>query len=134
MNTLLRAQSLSTDLATLLLRLTFGGMFIRYGYTKLSAFDEMVTMFPDLIGIGAKLSLVLVIFAEFFCGIFIVIGFLTRLSIIPILITMIVAFFIAHANDAFDAKAISFVYMLLCSVIFVLGSGTYSVDRLLFKK
>lgn len=134
MNKVLRTQSLSTDLATLLLRLIFGGMFIRYGYMKLSEFDQFVTMFPDSIGIGSRLSLILVIFAEFFCGIFVTVGFLTRLSIIPILITMGVAFFIAHANDAFDVKSIAFVYMLLCSVIFILGSGSYSVDRLLFKK
>jgi putative oxidoreductase len=47
---------------------------------------------------------------------------------------MFVAYFIAHAKDPFDTKAIAFVFLLLSVVVFVLGSGKYSVDRLLFKK
>ena len=100
---------------------------------KLIGFDEILPMFGDIIGIGSKLSLILVIFAEFFCGIFVTIGLLTRLSVIPIFITMVVAFFIAHGADPFDAKALAFVFLLLSLVVFVLGSGRYSVDKLLFK-
>src|SRR5215207_7195931 len=103
-NRLFRPQPLNTDLAALLLRLIFGGMFIDHGYLKLSAYDQMLAQFPDIIGIGSTLSLNLVIFAEFFCGIFIVLGFLTRLSVIPIFITMAVVFFIAHGKDPFIMK------------------------------
>lgn len=130
---LLGYQALNTDLAALLLRLIFGGLFIRYGYMKLVGYDEILPMFGDIIGIGSKLSLILVIFAEFFCGILVTIGLLTRLSVIPIFITMVVAFFIAHAADPFDAKALAFVFLLLSLVVFVLGSGKYSVDKLIFK-
>ncbi|MET0393853.1 MAG: DoxX family protein [Chitinophagaceae bacterium] len=132
-NSLLSTRSLHTDLATLLLRLIFGGMFIYAGWGKIAAYDQILPMF-DIIGIGAKLSLNLVIFAEFVCGILITIGFVTRLSVIPVFITMIVAFFVAHAKDAFMMKQLPFVYMLLCIVVFILGSGRFSVDRLLFKK
>ncbi len=90
-------------------------------------------MFGDILGIGAKLSFQLVIFAEFFCGLFVLIGFLTRLSLIPIFITMAVAYFIAHANDPFDVKQIAFVYLLLSIPIFILGGGRFSVDKFLFK-
>ncbi|CAN5208140.1 DoxX family protein [soil metagenome] len=125
---------LNTDLFILLLRLVFGGMFIYFGYGKLVGFNEMLPMFGDIIGIGAKPSLILVVFAEFFCGIFVALGLLTRLSVIPIFITMIVAFFIAHAEDPFAMKHAAFVYMLLSVVIFVGGSGRYSVDALIFKQ
>ncbi len=74
------------------------------------------------------------IFAEFFCAFFVLLGFLTRLTVIPILINMAVAFFVAHAKDPFDAKALPLVFLLLSVVIFVLGSGRFSVDRLIFKK
>ena len=126
-------RSLNADFAALLLRLIFGGMFIRYGYMKLVSFEEILPMFGDIIGIGSKLSLILVIFAEFVCGILVTAGFFTRFSVIPIFITMVVAFFIAHANDPFDGKALPFVYMLLSIVIFILGSGRFSVDKLLVK-
>lgn len=126
--------SLNTDIASLLLRIIFGGIFVYHGYGKIASFNEYYTMFPDLIGIGGKLSFILVIFAEFFCGLLIILGILTRLAVIPIFITMIVAFFIAHANDPFNIKELAFVYMLFSVVIFILGSGKFSFDRLLFKR
>jgi len=134
MKKLIQSASLDTDAATLLLRLLFGILFVRYGYNKLMSYDEYVANFPDLIGIGGTLSLQLVIFAELICGFLVTIGLLTRFAVIPILITMIVAFFLAHAKDPFDAKAIAFVYLGLSIVIFILGSGKYSVDRMILKK
>lgn len=134
MKDLIKVQSLNTDLATLLLRLIFGGMFVYYGYMKAANYEAIAPMFQDIIGIGAKLSFNLVIFAELVCGFLVLIGLLTRFAIIPVFITMIVAYFIAHANDSFDVKAIAFVYMLLCLVIFILGSGKYSADAVLFGK
>ena len=127
-------ESLNTDLASLMLRLIFGGLFIRYGYMKFAAYDQILPMFGDVIGIGSRLSFNLVIFAELFCRIFVALGFLTRLTVIPICITMIVAFFVAHVNDAFDVKAIALVFLLLSAVIFVLGSGRFSIDRLIFDR
>lgn len=126
--------SLNNDIATLILRLVVGGLFIFHGYSKLVAFNDMFNTFPDLIGLGSRLSYILVVFAEFFCGIFVALGFLTRLSIIPILITMAVAYFIAHKTDTFHVKELSFLFMILSVVIFILGSGRISLDRLLFKK
>jgi putative oxidoreductase len=134
MKRLLNPLSLDTNLATLILRLIFGGMFVYYGYGKLANYDTIAPMFGDIIGIGAKLSFNLVIFAELVCGFLVLIGLLTRFAIVPIFITMVVAYFVAHANDPFDTKAIAFIYMLFCFVIFVLGSGKYSVDELIFNK
>jgi len=133
-NKLLSYSSLNTDLASFLLRIIFGGLMVRYGYNKLIAYDQILPMFGDIIGIGSKLSFNLVIFAELFCGLFVLLGFLTRLSVIPIFITMIVAFFIAHAKDPFDVKAVAFVFLVLSVVVFILGSGRFSIDRLLFKE
>jgi len=133
-NKILSYQPFNTDIAALLLRLIFGGLFVRYGYMKISAYDQILPMFGDIIGIGAKLSFNLVIFAELFCGFFVLTGFLTRLTVIPIFITMLVAFFIAHAKDPFDVKSLPFVFLLLSLVVFVLGSGRYSIDRLILMK
>lgn len=132
-NRLISYTPLHTDLGILLLRLIFGGMFIYFGYQKLGNYDMMLGLIGDPIGIGPKLSLNLTIFSEFFCGIFISLGFLTRVFVIPTFITMIVAYFVVHANDTFQVKQSAFVYMVLCLPVFVLGSGRFSVDRLIFK-
>ena len=132
--TLFSISSLDTDLATLFLRLIVGGMFIYYGIQKIADYDKIALMFTDIIGIGAKLSFNLVIFAEFFCGLLIAIGCFTRFAIIPICFTMIIAYFVAHAKDPFLMKQLPFVYLLLCIPVFILGSGKYSLDYLVFKK
>ena len=133
-NTRLTPRSMQPDLAALLLRLLFGGLFVYYGYNKIVAYDQILPMFGDIIGIGAKLSFNLVIFAEFFCGLLIMIGLVTRVAVIPVLITMIVAYFVAHANDAFQVKNLAFVFLCLCPVVFLLGSGKFSLDYLIFRK
>ena len=132
-NRIFRYQSLHTDLASLFLRIIIGGMFIYYGYQKLVGYNEILGFFGDPIGIGTKLSLQLVIFAEFFCGAFVLLGFFTRLTIIPITITMAVAYFVAHAKDPFLVKQMALIYLALTIVVFILGSGRFSVDALLFK-
>ncbi|MBV9988676.1 MAG: DoxX family protein [Chitinophagaceae bacterium] len=131
MNRLLNYRPWGLDGAALLLRLIFGGLFIHHGWQKIEAYNAILPRFPDLIHIGAKLSFNLVIFAEFFCGILVTIGLLTRLAVIPILIAMIVVYFKALATAAFEMKELPLVYMVLSLVIFLLGPGKYSVDRLL---
>ncbi len=132
-NQMLNSTPLNADLGIFILRLTFGGLFIYHGYIKLSGYNEILPYFGDIIGIGSETSLILVVFAEFICGILVTIGLFTRLSVIPIFITMAVAFFIAHANDAFNKKELVLVFLLLSLAIFMFGSGKYSADRLLFK-
>lgn len=133
-NNILSYQALNTDLAALLLRIIFGGLMAYHGYTKVIAFDQILPVFTDIIGIGAKNSFILLIFAELGCGLLVVLGLLTRLSVIPIFISMFVAYFVAHGKDPFQVKELAFVFMLLPLVIFVLGSGKYSIDNMLFKK
>jgi putative oxidoreductase len=132
-NKIFSYQPLNSDIAALLLRLIFGGLFVYYGYMKVAFYHQILPMFGDIIGIGSKLSFILVIFAELVCGFLILVGFRTRLAVIPIFITMAVAYFIAHAKDPFTVKQIAFVYLLLSLVVFVSGSGKFSIDRLLLK-
>ncbi|MGQ2982229.1 DoxX family protein [Flavobacterium sp.] len=133
MKRFLSPEPLDKNLAALLLRVLVGGLMIMHGWPKLDNYSQYVTEF-DPIGLGNDLSLSLAIFGEFICGIFLVLGFMTRLSAIPVLITMIVAFFVVHGADEFQVKELSFLYMGLALVIFFLGGGKYSADALLFRK
>lgn len=133
MKKLLSPLSMGTDMATLLLRIFFGGMFVYFGYGKIEMYDAILPNFGDIIGIGAELSFHLVIFAEFFCGLLVLLGLVTRFSVVPIFITMIVAYFVAHGNDAFNDKMPAFIFMVLCIPVFILGSGKYSIDYFIFK-
>lgn len=125
---------LDSNLAALLLRLILGGLFVYSGWLKIKGYDTILPMFTDIIGIGTKLSFNLLIFSEFFCGILVVLGLFTRLAVIPLLFCMCIAYFIAHANDPFYKKELAFTFLVLCLPVFVMGSGKYSLDRIIFKK
>jgi putative oxidoreductase len=133
-NGLLSYRSLNTDLASLFLRFIFGGLFIWHGVMKIENYDLYLSMSRSLIGLGAKVEYNLVIFAEFFCAVLITLGVLTRLSVIPLMISMSVAYFMAHKNDSFQMKELPFLFMCLSLVVFILGSGKYSVDGLFSRK
>ena len=107
---------------------------ITHGWGKLSNFEAFSGGFPDPIGIGSKLSLMLAIGAELFASIFLILGLLTRLSAVPLAFTMGVAFFVVHAADPFQTKELALVYLGVYIYLFLVGPGKYSLDRMLFKK
>jgi putative oxidoreductase len=70
----------------------------------------------------------MVIFAEFFCALFIIIGLFTRLATIPLIITMSVALFKAHNVDIFGKGELAGLYLTCFLVLLLLGPGKVSVD------
>ncbi|HSM47823.1 MAG TPA: DoxX family protein [Draconibacterium sp.] len=123
------------DYIILLLRITVTVFMITHAIPKMNkliAGGEI--QFPDPIGMGPSISLVLTLFAELFCSILIGFGFLTRLAAFPLIITMAVAAFIVHAGDPFKQKELSLMYLILYIVLFIIGSGKYSVDSYISKK
>ncbi len=122
------------SVAMLVLRLVAGlTMAFSHGYGKLTGFSDMSGGFPDPIGLGSEVALILAIFGEFFCGIFVALGVATRLSAIPIIITMLVAFAVIHGDDPFAKQEMSLLFLAMFTTIFVAGPGKYSVDNYISK-
>ncbi len=70
----------------------------------------------------------LAIFAEFFCSILLIFGAFTRLALIPLLINMLTALLIIHADDPFAKKELALMYLIPYLTLFFAGAGKYSVD------
>jgi putative oxidoreductase len=87
--------------------------------------------FADPFGLGPIASLLMVVFAEVFCSILIIMGLGTRLATIPLMVAMSVAAFYAHADDPFATKEKSLLFLLVYIFLFVFGSGRYSIDKLI---
>ena len=81
---------------------------------------------------GSNLSFFLIVFAEFFCSIFLITGFVTRFSAIPLSISMFVAGFIVHQNDPFATKELALIYLVIFIGFIFTGGGKYSVDYLIW--
>ena len=119
----------------LVIRLFVGISMLTHGLPKL---DKLIANdkieFMNFLGLGSAISLVLVVFAEFLCSVFIMLGFLTRFATIPLMVTMLIAFFVVHGSDPYATKELSIVYFFFYLTIFVLGSGKFSLDWLFSKK
>lgn len=114
----------------LALRLFFGILFLLHGYAKLVNYEALTATFPDPLGVGANLSLVLVILAEFFCALTFIAGFLFRLSLLPMIFAMGVAFFYAHGGNIADGE-LALIYFGVFILMFLAGPGCYSIDNLI---
>jgi len=115
------------NFAMLLLRLVFGILIMNHGYDKLIHFGDRHNTFMNFMGIGSTLSLALVIFAEFFCGLFVILGLFTRLSVIPIIIVLIVAIVKAHHNAIFGDAQPATLFLTGFLVLLFIGPGRVSV-------
>lgn len=124
----------STDWVSLILRLSLGGLMLNHGIPKLMKLLDGDFQFGDPIGIGEKTSLILAVFAEFLCSILLALGLYTRLTIIPLAFTMVVAVFIVQQGSPFGERETGLLYLLPYLALFLLGSGRYSLDAILFKR
>lgn len=120
------------DIVLLLLRITVGCFMMSHGLAKLTILmADGPVKFGDPIGIGAAATISLAIFAEVICSFLIMLGLATRLAVIPLIITMLVAIFIVHANDGFERQELPGLYLAIYILLLVTGSGKYSIDQLI---
>ena len=127
--------SQKVNLVFLLLRIGAGVLMLTHGLGKSSMlFGAGPIQFADPIGAGATASLALTVFAEVFCSALLIFGMATRLAVVPLLTTMLVAVFIVHANDAFGKKEMGLLYILVYLTLAITGAGKFSIDNLIYKK
>ena len=107
---------------------------LTHGLAKLTSFSELSATFPDPIGLGSTLSLILIIGAEVGCSLFVIVGAFTRLATIPLVFSMLVVIFVVHANDPFQMKELPFLYLGIYILLFFTGAGKISLDSIISKK
>ena len=121
------------SLGLLILRVAAGVLMMTHGWSKIQNFEGMVQSGFDPVGMGATLSVVMLIGAEFIAALFIVLGLLTRLSAVPLIVAMSVAAFVAHASDPLQVKELSLIYLTIFASLMITGAGKYSLDSILFR-
>jgi putative oxidoreductase len=140
--------STSNDVAFTLLRLTLGIVYFAHGAQKLLGwfggygFSGTMGFFTHQVGLPAPVAF-LVIITEFFGGLGLIVGFLTRIAALGIGVEMIVAAWMVHLPNGFfmnwtgSQKGEGFEYHLLAvagaAVLLLRGAGAFSVDRALSK-
>jgi putative oxidoreductase len=121
------------NLSILVLRISFGLlMIVQHGFPKLMKFAQLYPTFYDPLGIGGKWSLVLVIFAEIFCSLFLIMGLFTRIALLPLCITMLFAIFGANKGN-FAGAELAILYGTAFFTLLLCGPGRISVDGMMKK-
>lgn len=122
----------ATDIALLLARVGISVLMLTHGIPKMILlFSGAPIQFPTVLGMNPELSLGLAVFAEVFGSILLLAGFVTRLAVVPLITTMLVAVLIIHAGDPFVKQEPALQYLLVYTVLLFTGSGKYSIDYLL---
>lgn len=123
------------DIALFLVRLFVGFAMLTHGFPKLQQLIGGKTAdFYDFLGMGSTVSLILAVFAEFVCSIFIILGLFTRLAAGFLLITMFIAAFMVHGADPFADREMSLLYATIYLLIVAIGAGKISVDYMIEKR
>jgi putative oxidoreductase len=132
------------SLAALILRIVLGVVFVAHGYPKL--FKEPgpkgVSGFLQTLKVPAPLFFAYVVgIVEFFGGILVIIGLLTRPAAILIAINMLVAMWTLKFKTGLVSKVmeggwvggyeLDLVLFAMALALAVSGAGAFSIDRLL---
>ena len=138
-NTTTTRSTTRTDAALAVLRATTGTIFLAHGAQKLfvfgfagvtGAFGQMGVPLPQIAGPATALL-------EFFGGLALIVGLLTRLSALGLAITMLGAIGLVHVgNGFFNPTGVEFPLALVGATIALAinGAGRFSLDALIGRR
>jgi putative oxidoreductase len=108
-------------------------LLIGHGLPKIQNFSELSVNFYDPFRISHRGSLILVILAELFCSMLLVLGLFTRIVAFIIVINLSVAVFIYHNGQPLKIVDLGAIYLTSVFTIMILGPGKVSVDGMMGK-
>ena len=117
----------------LCLRVFFGVLFFTHGLDKMMNFNELSETYPSVLGFGSYMTLMVSIFCEFCCSLFLIAGLMVRITVIPMIVAMAVAFFDIH-DGMMPEGELALIYLIMFLILYVTGPGRYSVDYLIDMK
>jgi putative oxidoreductase len=108
-------------------------LLIGLGLPKISSFSSLSETFYDPFRIGHRNSLILVILAELFCSMFLVLGLFTRIAAFIIVINLSVAVFVYHHGQPLKNFELGAIFLTSVFTIVIVGPGRVSVDGMMGK-
>lgn len=127
-----------SNLGRLFIRLFAGVMFLQFGIRHLVNYHELSVSFPTVMGWSSPTCLTLMIIIELLCSLLIMAGFLTRISVIPPIISMVAAeWYILHdllpatsmyGIDSTQPGYLPIMFIGIFLFIIIAGPGKISID------
>ena len=124
-----------TDVGLLIMRLWAGFIMIyAHGWGKLMDFSGRIESMDGFMGMPGVVAATLVVFAEVFCAALIGLGLATRVVAVPLLVTMLIAAFVAHAGDPFGDRELALFFATAYLMLIFTGPGKYSLDHVIDRR
>lgn len=127
-----------SNMARLFIRLFVGIMFMQFGIRHLVNYSELCDVFPTVLGMSSQACLIIMIVIEIVCSLLIMVGFLTRLSTIPPILSMVAAeYYILHdllphtsiyGLSSTDPGYLPIMFIGIYLFILLAGPGKISLD------
>lgn len=108
-------------------------LLIGHGLPKIQSFGSISATFYDPMRVGHRASLILVILAELFCSMFLVLGLFTRIVAFIIVFEFSVAVFIVHHGLPLKEIELPALFLTSTFTIMIVGPGRVSVDGMMGK-
>jgi putative oxidoreductase len=128
---LLTPAPLSSDLGLLVLRVVAGASLMSHGWAKVKDIDPFVKGLEQMQFPVPSVMAWLAAGSEFFGGILVAAGLLTRPAAIFAAATMGVAAFHVHAADPFEKKELAVLYLGAFVTVILTGPGRIALDALI---
>ena len=109
-------------------------LMIAHGLKKVGVGVATAEHVPNPIHLPDAVNQAFATAANLFFPVLVILGFFTRLSVLPILAVTLTGYFLVHWNDSLLVKDTPFMYSAVYLLILVLGPGKYSVDYFINKK
>lgn len=129
--------AISQDLGKLLLRVVVGLAFCTV-FEKLlptnGVWGPQEWFVRDVANMGFPLPVVFAwaaVLSEFIGGLLLMLGLLTRPAALANAVVTFTATVVYHGGDIADTGLLSFVFLVMCLSILLLGPGRFSLDRLI---
>lgn len=119
----------------LAIRLLWGYFFVNSGIIKLGNLPNVAEYFAEEGIPFPMLSACLTGGSHLFCGLALMVGFMSRIAAIPLGFTMVVAYLTVHSSainpaDPVDfLQALPFLFLYACLLVIAFGPGKWSVDH-----
>lgn len=119
----------------LVIRIIWGGFFIKSGWIKIMELGQVAEYFGSLGIVIPSVMAVLVALIHLAGGTMLFLGFFTRIAAAALGVTMAVAFWTAHHSALINAVnkpsdffcAVPFLFLFVCLILFTFGAGKYSI-------
>ncbi|ESU18970.1 DoxX family protein [Flavobacterium cauense R2A-7] len=123
------------DIALLVFRISLSvELMVAHGLKKLGIGVAAAEQVPNPLHLPEAFNSLFANAANLFFPVLVIFGFFTRIAVLPILAVTLTGYFVLHWNDSLLIKDTPYMYSLCYLLLFILGSGRYSLDYFINQK